>query len=181
MQDNEKRLENRLQQFREEFHSRIGKEVRHESTKTVVKALVLLIAAAAVGWWLYLKPYLVQLVGGIPEGGVVAFDSPSGCPAGWVKFEDAASRFIVGVGEGAELKPRTYRERGGEETNLYSLFSLDIHSHSVNPETPSSGICATEDCLLPATGTVKGVEPPNIKRPDSNMPPFLALHFCARR
>ena len=80
----------------------------------------------------------------VPEGAVVAFDNADGCPTGWVLFEPAISRMVVGaIGpSGSTLVPNTdmqgkalsafqYRSDGGEEGHLLLEAELPPHSHEI--------------------------------------------------
>lgn len=51
----------------------------------------------------------------VPSGAVIAFDIRNGCPNGWVRFESAVNRSIIGATEG------TYFDDKPTGGNLYTM------------------------------------------------------------
>ena len=93
---------------------KLGKTTRKELiaqfSRWLVAAAVALLGFAAVGWWLVLKPVLIETFGGVPPGAVIAFNLNQGCPAdGWKPFVDAYSRTIIGALR--PIRPTTMRMR----------------------------------------------------------------------
>jgi hypothetical protein len=120
----------------------IKREAMSYVAKTVIATAVGIIGIAALGLWIYVKQFLPQLAGGVPPGAVMAFDLPSGCPAGWGVFEEASGRTIVGATRGQSPPPnhdqngqtlsfRTYRTTAGEERHLLNLDEMTPHVHGV--------------------------------------------------
>ena len=72
----------------------------------------------------------------IPSGGVVAFDRPGGCPAGWSNFAEGAGRTIVGS-EGSY----PYRSMGGAEMVMLTVREMPSHSHVVVGTTEGGAPC----------------------------------------
>ena len=102
-----------------------------------------------MGWWLYLKPYIMEDLGGVPRGAILAFDradlTQDTCPQGWSPFKEGRGRSIVGVGDpstapgrfgldekGAPLANRSLRQHGGTESHLLSPNELPPHQHPVD-------------------------------------------------
>jgi hypothetical protein len=167
--------------------------------KWAVGGILLLGLGALTGWWLYLKPKLIETVGGIPTGAVIAFDLPNGCPTGWTVFEPAISRVIVGsvAGRATETptkdmngKPLTahqYRADGGEEKHRMTISEMPSHHHqsalNAAPDQVSFGVGSSTkgidgirvniftEALTSDTG---GGEPFGI------LQPFIALHYCRK-
>ena len=78
----------------------------------------------------------------IGSGAVVAYDLPQ-CPNGWVPFEAATARFIVGAGSdfdealstdenGNSLSVKRYNEAGGTQSHSLTLAELPSHNHSIS-------------------------------------------------
>jgi hypothetical protein len=130
----------------------------------------------------------------VPRGAVIAFSLESGCPAGWVIYKPALSRFIVGASGLNEkdfvtakgLTPRVATIDGGEEKHTLTIaelpsFSLDVYPHAgvivgTGGKFPGAG---SNDPNPPSrtdgrTSAIGGGQPHNI------MPPFVALFYCTR-
>ena len=102
----------------------------------------------------------------IPEGAVVAFDRPDGCPKdkGWVPYEDAAGKFILGAGSGTlryrgphrpegvsasvALQPVVRGDQGGAETHTLTADELPRHRHNT--------VYAGEGTAGPSAGNTVG-------------------------
>jgi hypothetical protein len=182
-----------------EMLASIRQEAINQVAKWAVAGGALLAVAAATGWWLYLKPRLIETVGGLPAGAVVAFDLPNGCPDGWTMFDRAISRVIVGsvagrsAGEpirdrtGKVLTARPYRDEGGEETHSLTVEEMPPHRH----QTP---LVAAPDQVTFGVGTsARGIGGLNIQvntgaltsdagggKSHNIMPPFVALFYCRK-
>lgn len=140
------------------------------------------------------------------SGAVVAFDLEAGCPIGWQSFDAAASRVIVGVGQGAIDRPgdtdllltnRNNRDFGGEEAVKLSLDQMPTHSHSVLDSGHVHGALWADgrsgqdfgwDDDRGTRGSVetgKAVTGITLAtsgegRSHNNMPPYIALYFCKK-
>ncbi len=171
--------ENLTSKMRKEIH----KEARSQAAKGIVAAVIALIIFAGSGWWLYMKPKIVELAGGVPPNTVAAFDTANGCPNGWKEFEKVAGRVIVGEGSGFGLSKRGYREEGGTETHTLTENELPSHKHGVlqmvgdnnvdgvDSTTTHSGDMHNQNKHTQATGE---------NAPHNNMQPFLVLKFCKK-
>jgi len=123
-----------------------------EATRSIVRwflfALGGLVILALMGWWLYLKPYIMEEFGGVPPGAVLAFDradlNQDKCPQGWFPFKEGRGRAIVGAGDPtaapgtfgldenrAPLANRSFRQHGGTETHMLSPSEIPHHQHPV--------------------------------------------------
>ena len=90
------------------------------------------------------------------RGAVLAFDREDGCPAGWVPFEDAYGRFVVGIGrhtaqdvDGNEVTNLDLGEQGGERTRRLSVKEMPRHAHRVFVE-PTRGDAAGRPWWIPS-------------------------------
>lgn len=162
----------------------VRKEVTQQAAKWLIAAIVAAVAIAATGWWLYLKPKLVEIAGGVPSGMVAAFDGPNECPEGWVSFEEAAGRTLIGTGKGQGLSDRRYREQGGAETHTLTVAELPSHTHEVIQMIGNNDIDGVDSTVLhsgehhnePRRSGATGDG-----QPHNNMPPFIALRYCRKR
>jgi microcystin-dependent protein len=162
----------------------LRKEVSQQAARWLVAAVVAGVGFAATGWWLYLKPKLVEIAGGVPSGVIAGFDGPDGCPAGWAVFTDAAGRTLVGVGKGRGLSERRYREEGGEEAHTLTLEEIPSHTHEVIQMVHKDEIDGVDSATTRSdehhnesqrSGASGGGQAHN------NMPPFLALTYCKKQ
>ena len=114
----------------ESMSARTVESVKDEVGKYIAKVIIAaaagILGIAALGIWIYVKTQLPGIVGGVPPGAVLAFDLPSGCPAGWTSFQRGISRMIIGANtsgaavsnqdrNGQPLMARAYQSDGGEE------------------------------------------------------------------
>lgn len=180
----------------DEMRAAVRREVVSATAKWAIGFLVLLLGFALSGWWFFLKPRLIDLVGGVPAGAVMPFDrAPANpCPTGWEVFKEATSRAIIGAGDSANfyepkfardergrpLTPRAYREHGGEEIHQLTVDEMPTHAHSYGTESGTDGNRsgqqdATYSRISANTGSAGGDQPHN------NMPPYVALYFCVKR
>lgn len=145
--------------------------------------------------------WLIDKLGGVPQSqfdpsqlknAVLAFDTPDGCPAGWVELTDSEGRVLLGVG------PRyPYQNRGGTENIALDDSHIPSHAHkfwdvyfSETDDNPKP----KEIRMLPVPGGFgqKGprdqnnmgwafshsTEPSGKGASHSNLQPYIALHFC---
>lgn len=168
----------------EELRASVRKEVTQQAAKWLVATAAGAVVLAASGWWLYLKPKLVQVAGGVPSGLVAAFDIPKECPDGWSPFSEASGRTIVGVGEGKNLTERRYREEGGAENHILTVEELPNHDHEVIQMIGDNNVDGVD-----STSTRSGDHHNQARRSGAtgggrahnNMPPFIALRFCKKQ
>lgn len=116
----------------------------------------------------------------IPRNAVMAFNEKE-CPKGWSEFKDAAGRVIVGVGAGAGLTARQFRELGGSEIHKLTADEMPAHRHDLwtSPQSGTSGVmsgAARSD--RPVNSALRGAEGQG--KPHNNMPPYIALYFCKK-
>lgn len=165
-----------------ELKAAIRKEAVEQVSKWVIGAFVVLGGAAVFGWWLFLKPIIIDELGGVPKGAVAAFDLTDGCPGGWKSFDDASGRFLVGSGQSNGLTPRLLRAVGGDEEHALVLDELPPMQltiqipYPVKKEKFDAGgdnyeVMAFRPDTVSFGGTSKAI---------SMMPPFLALTFCKK-
>lgn len=158
---------------------------------------------AVLGW--YAEGGLVRTLGGVPVGGVMAFDLEKGCPEGWTDLglqepERFAGRVVVAAGpredraEGPTIK-RSFGDAGGSE-------------HVAIEATVLPTVVVPDDKTAPPDATAfdagwREVDhgsggPGGTGEPDATgeeaigavtirvgerlpaMPPYLVLHLCRR-
>ena len=128
----------------------------------------------------------------IPRGGVVAFDLPDGCPAGWLNFAEGAGKTVVGSGG-----PYGYRSMGGTEMVVLTVGEMPSHSHVVVGTTEGgrrvdewghtvsgngSSLRLDADDGPPfgeITGTLSALAEGE-GQPHENRPPYIALYLCKK-
>jgi hypothetical protein len=169
----------------DEVKKAIKDEAFAQAAKWAIGVLVSLIGFAAVGWWLFLKPILIEVFGGVPSNSVVAFDLRDKCPSGWSPFNDANGRFIVGAGKGEGLTVRSFAQTGGNETHALTIRQMPAHTHPYIDWAGGPGSCTFSGCngtggdqkktTSPAGGTENGTT-----EPFELLPPFLALRMCKK-
>lgn len=145
-----------------------------------------------------------QPASGVPQGAVVAFDLPGGCPHGWSMFERGTSRTIIGATQLSvadvrnldinkqRLSAHPYQSDGGEETHTLTVAEIPSHDHGIQiiqhseylrennkgyPGTDTVGRDAVRNdpkWPLRYTEVVGGGQSHNI------MPPFIALFYCRK-
>lgn len=143
---------------------------------------------------------------GVPAGAVAAFDLVKGCPPGWSEFQQAAGRFVLGVGAGNEdengefLSERALSDTGGEEEVTLTEAQIPRHRHAISSQHRDVGPLhdgfggSPRDYGLrpnfdPNPSTVEGwsralhknfMEPIGQGKAHNNMPPYIALYFCKK-
>ncbi|MGO6667674.1 hypothetical protein ELI49_30995 [Rhizobium ruizarguesonis] len=165
-----------------ELKEAIRKEVVQKTATYVVAAFIGFLVIAGTGWFLYLKNSLPDWVA-VPKGAVAAFDVNDGCPTGWVSFDAAAGRLILGAGSGKGLTERSIREVGGAETHKLTLNELP----SQKIELPGNAAASKGD-RYDAGGRnypVVSVNQASITiggngDPLSILPPYIALQYCKK-
>jgi hypothetical protein len=172
--------------------------IKREAPGYVAKAVITTAAGvmgiAGLGLWIYVKQFLPQLAGGVPPGAVMAFDLPSGCPAGWKVFEAAISRTIVGATLGQAASPnhdengkllssRLYRKDGGEERHTLTVDEMPAHRHLIPHKGADTAIDAGQRGTNWGVTTLNGTEntdPVGGGAAHNIMPPFIALVYCLK-
>lgn len=160
---------------------------------------------AVFGW--YAEGGLVRTLGGVPVGGVMAFDLEKGCPEGWTDLglqepERFAGRVVVAAGpredraEGPTVK-RSFGDAGGSEhvaIEANALPTVVVPDDKTAPpgaaaidagwqevEHGSGGLTpAGEDGADEDGVEVAGAEAIRVGERLPSMPPFLVLHLCRR-
>jgi len=182
------------------FGSGVAGDVKREVAKRFAQwaavAILGLAGFALLGWWFYIQPRLVDLVGGVPKNGVVAFDASDGCPANWSPFAEASGRFIIGADDGTY----SYRSTGGAAKVALANQELPAHKHDLNfhfafmranrgqvvdlsslPRINASASPNPEMNLINSSGeAAKSTTLSGLGEAHDNIPPYLALHFCKK-
>lgn len=132
----------------------------------------------------------------VPADAVIAFDRRGKCPKGWVEFEDARGRMILGAnGNGTHgYIRRPFRGVGGREEHTLTNTDMPLHNHKSKDfdgimtsigvgQIPSNILVdrsASGRANLDRRGILAdaGVEHPT---PISLMPPYIALYFCKKQ
>lgn len=167
----------------DELRQSVKKEITQQTARWGIVASISLVTIAATGWWLYIKPKLVSLTGGVPSNVVVAFDAPGNCPEGWVEFEDAAGRAIIGSGKGKDLTERDYRAKGGEEQHQLTIEEIPAHTHQVIQMVADNNIDGVDSYTTHSSehhNEPRKSEPAGGNQSHNNMPPFIALKYCKK-
>ena len=129
---------------------------------------------------------LVQFLGGVSSGAVVAYDDAGGCPSGWTEFSDGNGRVLLGAASGFP-----YRQAGGHAKVSLGIDHLPSHTHSLDPAyewgfdvngsdrepqrfdvddgTPWQGNYGQ----ITTTPAGRGI-------PHDNMPPYIPLYLCKK-
>lgn len=140
---------------------------------------------------------LVDALSAVPTGAVVSFDRPSGCPRGWVEFEPAADRFIIGVGEVYRLpydQGRPQYQTGGERETVLTVNQLPPHNHEVidpghvhpnwlgTRDGNEAGFAAERGAVSDRFSAETGISiaDTGLGQAHNNMPPYIALYFCKK-
>ena len=137
------------------------------------------------------------------SGMVVAFDRIDGCPTGWIPFDAAAGRMIVGVDGVDYTLPYTSGnpdyQQGGSEVHTLSIEEMPRHRHylATQRDRTSDGLSGnnalatrarrdsnSQNYTLYSAGAVEpsdGVTSySGSNQPHNNMPPFVALYYCKK-
>ncbi|WP_274629950.1 hypothetical protein [Arvimicrobium flavum] len=170
-------------QIPSELRAAIRKEAIQQVSRWVLGAIVILGVAALFGWWLFLRPMLITLLGGVPKGAVAAFDLSDGCPDGWTAFEDGSGRFIIGAGHGTGLANRLLRAVGGSEQ--HKLTVEELPEQEVTIQVPVFSGSGDKFNAGGKDYTVVGITSRTISIGGASkeidmIPPFLALNFCKK-
>lgn len=125
-----------------------------------------------------------------PPNSVMAF--ASACPKGWVPFENAIGRTIIGAGGGAGLERRNLLDVGGAERVTLTIDEMPRHSHSLQMDEMLWGgkgsapyadnrIANGTDLDKEATFAPSGqVLEAGGGQSHDNMPPWIALNYCRK-
>jgi len=146
-------------------------------------------------------------IAAVPEGAVIAFATE--CPEnGWRRYEEAASRMIIGAATTGELESGPSSHRNGSNGNALThrplnqingteavtlqRENLPAHSHSVRQST--SNIEVAREATLGSGVTASLAPKTSVSRASSdgttgntgaavpvyNMPPYVALYYCEK-
>lgn len=135
--------ENEVQEFREE----IRKQAREQAAKWTLATVGTLLLLAIAGWWFALKPWVVQELGGVPSGAILALadarysdlnkgDSVTeGCPPGWIRFKEGEGRFVIGANSRSQNDGSGdfwVSRQSGSPTVTLEERNLPDHTHSID-------------------------------------------------
>lgn len=130
---------------------------------------------------------------------VVAFarsrDAKEGpCPRGWVVFEPAGGRTIVGAGSNSNTNEdgtslRDYpaypdvpeKAVGGSETHMLTVAEMPAHSHVMGDVGANVGQAGGQLSLVFNGNLTKQSSPAGEGKAHNNMQPFVALFYCVRK
>ncbi len=118
----------------------------------------------------------------VPEGAVMAFDRPTGCPTGWTDMGPGwRGRMIVAAVSDAN-DTYGFGKRDGHETHTLTIAEMPRHFH---PGSLGAGAANTGTALgVAAPGVLKvpalPTEHEGRSQPHNNMPPYIALYFCKK-
>lgn len=162
---------------------RLRTETRSQIVKWLIASSISLLIFAAAGWWFYFKPYIIYVVGGVPSGGIVAFDDRDDCPRGWDTFDDVVGRVIVGAGQATGLKERKAGDRGGLEVVPLTTNQLPSHRHKITEPYHFTGgpVDIAKGTSYGLKTEPKWTEPEGNGEPHENMPPYIALLYCKKK
>ena len=147
------------------------------------------------------RGWLIKQLGGVSQsdfdpsklkGAVLAFDTPDGCPTGWVEFKDSYGRVLLGAGQNYP-----YQSRHGTEDIVLDKRHMPSHTHEfwdvyfseIDDSPPSKEVKMFD---VPGKYGQKGPRDQDNKgwaflhstgsigegKPYTNMQPYLALYFC---
>ncbi|MCY0094397.1 hypothetical protein [Hoeflea ulvae] len=185
------------------------KAIKSEMYKRVALGVVGIVsgfvALAALGAWTVLRPSLIEQIGGVPPGAVIAFDIEDGkpCPAGWESFKSARARTIIGAGDPSEAPGKMRYDQNGELLSTYirgqhygeervQLFKRNFpsHSHSVPFSSTSTensrpfGLIEEQNSNYSTRVAVSGASTDSSAyggdEAHNNMQPYIALYYCKK-
>lgn len=170
----------------EELLQKVRSELLSRISIWLVGGLLGLLALAVVGWWTVLKPAIINEIGGVPEGAVVAFVTP--CAGNWAAYQEATARFIVGAGDPASESARGY---GVDEAgHPLTLKPVGLPGGVSEVSFKGSDLAYYIDPVEQEGGFVMRTEPGAFSLPIkarvrevvlNNLPPYVALHFCKKK
>lgn len=187
----------------ENFQKELQAEFRKKLVTMVVAGILAGLAAAAIAFWGYVKQ-LPGHAGLVPSGAVSAFDLKEGCPQGWSHYPEAWGRFLIGAvmaddirkipsgfaedARGVDLKPKPFGEPGGAEASELTDRELPTHTHDfIGTPVTRGGNGGTGRVLAVGDGnSYQEYAPEGRIGPKgdgvsfTNMPPYVALHFCKK-
>jgi hypothetical protein len=182
--------------FTSEAITAIRREAIAQAAKWAIAGAVALIVAALLGWWLYLQPKIVNIVGGLPVGAVVAFDRSEGCPQGdtWIPFSAAAGRTVIGASNteqdiigkddrGDMIRPRTLLTHGGSQYSSLTKDNLpqfDVRINYTTTNEVGDKPAAVMRNLSDAGNVPYSVKAGGTAAEFSNEMPYVALFYCKK-
>ena len=137
----------------------------------------------------------------LPVDTVVAFEKVK-CPKGWLPYEKADGRFIIGAGKGELRNKLNVGDIGGMEFVTLVESNMPSHQHgSIIHASSEEGEKKEEERrgwgndrqINPAPKTTKGTgkwkndggffltSPAGKGEAHDNMPPYIALRFCQKQ
>ena len=184
--------------------STLGRTIFQHVISAVFTAVLL--ATLALVWDRVRAGGLVEALGGVsqselksippfPQGAVVAFDQPKGCPDGWSRLSAAEGRTIVGAS--LESEEFHYNKREGKRRILLTQDHLPQHEHpfldvyysEYEPHMPNGAISVEVPGMLGANGmdpdnvgwaieSMTDAVGPDEQKDFTNLQPYLALYYC---
>jgi len=117
-----------------------------------------------------------------PSGAIVAFDRNNRCPVGWVEYEEARGRAIIGANPSRThgLTARAFGSTGGAETHTLTVAEMPSHNHGGIFGSDGSRPRGTNDHRPETAHNTVRIATQGGGQPHNNMPPFIALYFCKK-
>lgn len=168
----------------DELIKKIREEAIAQGAKWAIAAFGTLALAAVAGWVLYLKPKLVEYVGGVPVNTVIAFDDRAGCAKLGSSWEDAGFSGKVIVGASNSEKKFDYGASSGnpsvtlDGSNMPEIF-LSYEGHNFGNNTSATHPLGI-GFVKPPSGVYFTGGNANPK-PIDLYPPYEALFFCRKK
>lgn len=202
-------LEIEIKQIKKQFRQDIRNEASKKAAQWAITGFVGFLSIAAFGWWIFLKPHIINIVGGTPRGAVVSFHrddlDADTCPPGWRPFKQARARVILGAGDPKEapgklrfdgnqvpLKHYIQNQHGGEANVEITKYHLPEHRHEINISTsleqhPGLGLTLNPTYYTNNVVIVPAADETPMETASEGkgkyleiMPPFIALYFCKK-
>lgn len=138
----------------------------------------------------------------LPDGAIVSFDKITGCPTGWIVFEPAVGRFLIGAGssttnqdkDGLPLSIFQPGQTGGQGQHRLSVAELPPHAFELSvfqsPENTMGGGYGFDRfvgeparaAVGKATGTLRQEKTSTLGegKPLAMLPPYYAVTYCRK-
>ena len=165
----------------------VAKELKEPSTTKTINALI-----GSESKKIVIEEILEKTA--LSIGAVLAFDRNK-CPSGWVKFNKAVGRTIIGAGpKTKETTERKVGEQHGKERHKLTLAELPKHDHNAKGAlsggksfkgTGLAWYSYNNVLRIPTEGVDEDSKSPNFwsngdNKSHNNMPPYVVLLYCKK-